>query len=146
MRASETAEVIFNNCRVHKENILGKEGEGFIQSMKILDGGRISIGALGLGIAEGAMEASINYSKEREQFGKPISSFQGVSFKLADMATEIESSKLLLYKSADLLMKGESVNKLSAMANYKASETSVSVLDCCSKASALAIIWSYIFK
>ena len=127
MRASETAEVIFNNCRVHKENILGKEGEGFIQSMKILDGGRISIGALGLGIAEGAMEASINYSKEREQFGKPISSFQGVSFKLADMATEIESSKLLLYKSADLLMKGESVNKLSAMAKYKASETAVSV-------------------
>ncbi len=127
MRASETAEVIFNNCRVHKDNILGKEGEGFIQSMKILDGGRISIGALGLGIAEGAMEASINYSKEREQFGKPISSFQGVSFKLADMATEIESSKLLLYKSADLLMKGESVNKLSAMAKYKASETAVSV-------------------
>ena len=127
MRASETAEVIFNNCRIHKDNILGKEGEGFIQSMKILDGGRISIGALGLGIAEGAMEASINYSKEREQFGKPISSFQGVSFKLADMATEIESSKLLLYKSADLLMKGESVNKLSAMAKYKASETAVSV-------------------
>ncbi len=127
MRASETAEVIFDNCRVHQDNILGKEGEGFIQSMKILDGGRISIGALGLGIAEGAMEASIDYSKEREQFGKPISKFQGVSFKLADMATEIEASKLLLYKAADLLMKGERVNKLSAMAKYKASETAVAV-------------------
>ena len=127
MRASETAEVIFDNCRVHKDNILGKEGEGFIQSMKILDGGRISIGALGLGIAEGAMEASINYSKEREQFGKPISSFQGVSFKLSDMATEIEASKLLLFKAADYLMKGKKVNKLSAMAKYKASETAVAV-------------------
>jgi alkylation response protein AidB-like acyl-CoA dehydrogenase len=127
MRASETAEVIFDNCRVHQDNILGKEGEGFIQSMKILDGGRISIGALGLGIAEGAMEASIDYSKEREQFGKPISKFQGISFKLADMATEIEASKLLLYKAADLLMKGERVNKLSAMAKYKASETAVAV-------------------
>ncbi len=127
MRASETAEVIFDNCRVHKDNIIGKEGEGFIQSMKILDGGRISIGALGLGIAEGAMEASINYSKEREQFGKPISSFQGVSFKLSDMATEIEASKLLLFKAADYLMKGKKVNKLSAMAKYKASETAVAV-------------------
>jgi alkylation response protein AidB-like acyl-CoA dehydrogenase len=127
MRASETAEVIFNNCRVHKDNIIGKEGEGFIQSMKILDGGRISIGALGLGIAEGALEASVTYSKEREQFGKPISAFQGISFKLADMATEIEASKLLLYKAADLLMKGERVNKLSAMAKYKASETAVAV-------------------
>ena len=127
MRASETAEVIFDNCRVHKDNILGKEGEGFIQSMKVLDGGRISIGALGLGIAEGAMEASINYSKEREQFGKPISSFQGVSFKLSDMATEIEASKLLLFKAADYLMKGKKVNKLSAMAKYKASETAVAV-------------------
>jgi alkylation response protein AidB-like acyl-CoA dehydrogenase len=127
MRASETAEVIFDNCRVHKDNILGEEGEGFIQAMKILDGGRISIGSLGLGIAEGALKAAINYSKEREQFGKPISSFQGISFKLADMATEVEAAKLLLYQAADKLMKGENVNKLSAMAKYKASEVGVMV-------------------
>ena len=125
MRASETAEVIFDNCRVHKDNILGNIGEGFIQSMKILDGGGISIGALGLGIAEGALEASINYANEREQFGRPISSFQGISFKLADMATEIEASKLLLYQAADKIMKGLPVNKLSAMAKYKASEVGV---------------------
>jgi alkylation response protein AidB-like acyl-CoA dehydrogenase len=125
MRASETAEVIFDNCRVHKDNIIGKVGEGFIQAMKVLDGGRISIGALGLGIAEGALEASINYSKEREQFGKPISSFQAISFKLADMATEIQGAKLLLYQAADMLMKGKQVNKISAMAKYKASEVGV---------------------
>ena len=127
MRASETTEVIFDNCRVHKDNILGKVGEGFIQSMKVLDGGRISIGALGLGIGEGALEAAINYSKEREQFGRPISSFQGISFKLADMATEIEASKLLLFQAADKIMKGLPVNKLSAMAKYKASEVGVMV-------------------
>jgi len=127
MRASETAEVIFDNCRVHKDNILGEVGEGFIQAMKILDGGRISIGSLGLGIGEGALEAAINYSKERQQFGKSIATFQGISFKLADMATEIEAAKLLLYQAADKLMKGEKVNKLSAMAKYKASEVGVSV-------------------
>ncbi len=127
MRASETAEVIFENCRVHKDNMLGAEGEGFIQAMKILDGGRISIGALALGIAEGALSAALNYSKEREQFGKSISSFQGVSFKLADMATEAEAAKLLLYQAADKLMKGDNVNKLSAMAKYKASEVGVMV-------------------
>ena len=98
MRASETAEVIFDNCRVHKDNIIGNIGEGFIQSMKILDGGRISIGAMALGMAEGALEASISYSKEREQFGKPISRFQGISFKLAEMATEIEASKNVAIK------------------------------------------------
>lgn len=127
MRASETAEVIFDNCRVHKDNMLGAEGEGFIQAMKVLDGGRISIGTLGLGIAEGALSAALNYSKEREQFGKPISQFQGISFKLADMATEVEAAKLLLYQAADKLMKGENVNKLSAMAKYKASEVGVMV-------------------
>ena len=95
--------------------------------MKVLDGGRISIGALGLGIAEGALEASIKYSKEREQFGKAISSYQAISFKLADMSTEIEASKLLLYQAADKLMKGEHVAKLSAMAKYKASEVGVMV-------------------
>ncbi len=127
MRASETAEVIFDNCRVHKNNILGKIGEGFIQSMKILDGGRISIGALSIGMAEGAMNASITYAKEREQFGKSISKFQGVSFKLADMATELEASKLLLYKAADVLMNGGDANKYSAMAKYKSSEVAVAI-------------------
>lgn len=127
MRASETAEVIFTDCRVPKENVLGEVGEGFVQAMKVLDGGRISIGALGLGIGEGALEAAINYSKEREQFGKSISSFQGISFKLADMATEIEAAKLLLYQAADMLMKGKPVMKESAMAKYFASEVGVKV-------------------
>ena len=127
MRASETAEVIFDNCRVHKSNVLGKIGEGFIQSMKILDGGRISIGALSIGMAEGAMNASISYAKEREQFGKPIAMFQGISFKLADMATELEASKLLLYKAADVLMNGGDANKYSAMAKYKSSEVAVAI-------------------
>tara|TARA_B100001287_G_scaffold92963_1_gene77950 strand:- start:18 stop:1163 length:1146 start_codon:yes stop_codon:yes gene_type:complete len=128
MRASETAEVIFDNCRVHKDNIIGNIGEGFIQSMKILDGGRISIGAMALGIAEGALEASISYSKEREQFGKPISRFQGISFKLAEMATEIEASKMLLFKAASkILSNSKDANYYSAIAKFKASEVAVSV-------------------
>ena len=127
MRASETAEVIFNNCRVHEENIIGKIGEGFIQSMKILDGGRISIGAMALGMAEGAMNAAISYSKEREQFGKTISKFQGISFKLADMATEIEASRLLLFKAASQILNAKKSNYFSAIAKYKASEVAVSV-------------------
>lgn len=127
MRSSETAELIFEDCRVHKNQILGEIGEGFIQSMKILDGGRISIAALSLGIAEGALEASIQYSKEREQFNKPISSFQGISFKLADMATQVEASKLLIYQAADMKNKGQNITKESAMAKLYASEVSVSV-------------------
>ena len=127
MRASETAEMIFQDCIIDDSNRLGEVGEGFKQSMKILDGGRISIGALALGMAEGAMNASISYSKEREQFGKPIAKFQGVSFKLADMATEIEASKLLLYKAAYELMNGGDANKFSAMAKYKSSEVAVAV-------------------
>ena len=127
MRASETAEVIFENCRLHKENIIGKIGEGFIHSMKILDGGRISIGAMALGMAEGAMNAAINYSKEREQFGKSISKFQGVSFKLADMATEIEASRLLLYQAAHHIKNLKKSNYYSSIAKYKASEVAVSV-------------------
>ena len=127
MRASETAEVIFDNCRVHEENIIGKIGEGFIQSMKILDGGRISIGAMALGMAEGAMNAAINYSKEREQFGKKISKFQGISFKLADMATEIEASRLLLFKAASQILNNKKSSYFSAIAKYKASEVAVSV-------------------
>jgi len=125
MRASETAELIFDNCRVSKDNLLGKEGDGFIQALKVLDGGRISIGALSLGIAKGAYEAALKYSKEREQFGKPISSFQGVSFKLADMATEIEASELLLHKAAFLKNNHKPMTKLGAMAKMYASEVCV---------------------
>src|SRR5690554_5545375 len=102
MRASETTELIFDNCRVPKENLLEIEGEGFKQAMKVLDGGRISIAALSLGIAKGAFDAAVQYSKERHQFGKPISSFQGISFKLADMATEIEAAELLIRQAAHL--------------------------------------------
>lgn len=127
MRASETAELIFNNCRIPDCQRLGKIGDGFIQSMKVLDGGRISIGALSLGIAKGAYEASLKYSKERIQFGKPISSFQGISFKLADMATEIEASELLLHKAAFLKNEGRKMTKISAMAKMYASEVCVKV-------------------
>jgi len=127
MRASETAELIFDNCRVHKNNLLGEEGDGFIQALKVLDGGRISIGALSLGIAKGAYEASLKYSKERVQFGKPISSFQGVSFKLADMATEIEASELLLHKAASLKNNGKKVTTLGAMAKMYSSEACVKI-------------------
>ncbi len=125
MRASETAEMIFEDCKVHEHQILGKVGEGFIQSMKILDGGRISIAALSLGIAEGALEASIRYAKERQQFNKPISSFQGISFKLADMATRLEAAKLLTFKAADLKNRGETVTLAGAQAKYFASEIAV---------------------
>lgn len=127
MRASETAELIFDNCRVHKSQILGEEGEGFIQSMKILDGGRISIAALSVGIAKGAYEAAVKYAQERHQFGKPIASFQGISFKLADMATQIEAAELLTRQAGDLKDAGEKSTKLSAMAKLYASETAVSV-------------------
>ncbi len=127
MRASETAEMIFNNCRIHKDQMLGEEGDGFIQAMKILDGGRISIASLALGIAKGAYEASVKYSKERHQFGKPISSFQGISFKLADMATKIEAAELLTRKAGEMKDKGEKVTKMSAMAKYYASEIAVQI-------------------
>lgn len=127
MRASETAEMIFEDCKVHESQVLGNVGEGFIQSMKVLDGGRISIAALSLGIAEGAFEASVQYSKERHQFNQPISRFQGISFKLADMATQIEASKLLIFKAADLKNRGEKVTLAGAQAKYYASEVAVSV-------------------
>jgi alkylation response protein AidB-like acyl-CoA dehydrogenase len=127
MRASETAELIFDNCRVHKSQILGKIGEGFQQAMKILDGGRISIGALSMGIAKGAFEASVKYAKEREQFGQPIANFQAIAFKLADMQTEIEASEMLLYQSADLKNNKKKMTKESAMAKYYASEVAVRV-------------------
>ena len=127
MRASETAELIFDNCRIPDTNRLGEVGQGFIQAMKILDGGRISIGALALGIAKGAYEASLKYSKERHQFGKAISEFQGISFKLADMATEIEASELLLHKAAFLKEQHRPVTTLGAMAKMYASEMCVRV-------------------
>lgn len=127
MRASETAEMIFDNCRIHQSQMLGVEGEGFIQSMKILDGGRISIASLALGIAKGAYEASVKYSKERHQFGQPISNFQGISFKLADMATKIEAAELLTRQAGALKDAGEKCTKQAAMAKYYASEVSVQV-------------------
>ena len=127
MRASETAEMIFEDCRIHESQVLGKVGEGFIQSMKVLDGGRISIAALSLGIAQGALEAAIQYSKERHQFNKPISSFQGISFKLADMATQVEAASLLTFKAADLKNKGQKVTLAGAQAKLYASEVAVSV-------------------
>ena len=127
MRASETAEIIFEDCRVHKSQIIGNIGEGFKQAMKVLDGGRISIAALALGIAKGAYDAALKYSKEREQFGKPIAEFQAISFKIADMATKIEASELLIFQAADLKNKGLKCTKQSAFAKYYASETSVQV-------------------
>ncbi len=127
MRASETTELIFTDCRVHKSQIIGKVGDGFVQALKVLDGGRISIAALSLGIAQGAFDAALRYSKERHQFNQPISSFQGISFKLADMATKIEAAKWLIYRSADLKNRGESVNRESAMAKLYASEVAVEV-------------------
>jgi alkylation response protein AidB-like acyl-CoA dehydrogenase len=125
MRASETTEMIFDNCRVPKENLLGVEGDGFKQAMKVLDGGRISIAALSLGIAKGAYLAALAYAQERQQFGVPISSFQAISFKLADMATEIEAAELLIRQAADLKNRHQSVTKQSAMAKYYASEVAV---------------------
>jgi alkylation response protein AidB-like acyl-CoA dehydrogenase len=127
MRASETAEVIFDNCKVPKDALLGLEGEGFIQAMKVLDGGRISIAALSLGIAKGAYLASLNYSKERSQFGKTISTFQAIAFKLADMHTDIQASELLIHRACELIINNKKVTKESAMAKYYASETCVRV-------------------
>lgn len=125
MRCSETAELVFEDCRVHKDNMLGSLGEGFKQAMKVLDGGRISIAALSLGIARGAYLASVKYAKERQQFGKPISEFQAIAFKLADMATEIEASELLTRQAADLKIRGKKMTLQSAMAKYYASEVAV---------------------
>ncbi len=127
MRASETAEIVFDNCKIPDENRLGAVGDGFIQSMKILDGGRISIAALSLGVAKGAFNASLKYSKERKQFGKSISSFQGISFKLAEMATEIEAAVLLTEKASELKNQGKKVTQQGAMAKLFASEVCVKV-------------------
>lgn len=127
MRASETAEMIFENCVIPDANRLGEIGAGFQQSMKVLDGGRISIASLSLGIAKGAYEAALQYSQERHQFDKPIASFQGIAFKLADMATEIEAANLLTLEACDLKNRGENMTKVAAMAKYYASEVAVKV-------------------
>jgi alkylation response protein AidB-like acyl-CoA dehydrogenase len=127
MRASETAEMIFDNCRIPDANRMGEVGDGFRQALKILDGGRISIAALSLGIAKGAFEAALKYSQERYQFDQPIANFQGISFKLADMATEIAAAELLIMKAADLKNRGEKVTEAGAMAKYYASEVAVRV-------------------
>jgi alkylation response protein AidB-like acyl-CoA dehydrogenase len=127
MRASETAEMVFDNCRISDAQRMGEVGDGFRQAMKVLDGGRISIAALALGIAKGAYEASLKYSKERQQFDQPISNFQAIAFKLADMATKIEVSEMLIYQAADMKNRGVPMSKESAMAKYYASEVSVQV-------------------
>jgi len=127
MRASETAEMVFDNCRVSEANILGKPGDGFKQAMKILDGGRISIAALSLGIAKGAYDASVQYSKERHQFNHTISSFQGIAFKLADMSTEIMAAELLTLQAADMKNRHVPMTKEAAIAKYYASEVAVKV-------------------
>ncbi len=127
MRASETAEMIFNDCRIPDSARMGNIGDGFRQAMYVLDGGRISIASLGLGIAKGAYEASVQYAKERHQFGKPIAEFQAISFKLADMATEIMAAELLINHACELKMRGVNVTKESAMAKYYSSEIAVKV-------------------
>jgi len=129
MRASETTEIIFDNCRIPNENLLGNVGDGFIQALKVLEGGRISIASISIGMAKGAYEAAKTYSKERYQFGKPISHFQAIAFKLADMATKIEASELLTFQAADAKNKKRPVNKLSAIAKLYASDSSVWIAD-----------------
>ena len=127
MRASETAELILNDCKISNSNILGNVGDGFVQAMKVLDGGRLSIAALGLGIAKGAYQVALKYSKEREQFGKPISHFQAIAFKLADMATQIEASELLIYDAVNRKNKNEKMTQQGAMAKYFSSEVAVNI-------------------
>ena len=140
MRASETAEMIFDNCRIHKNQMLGEEGQGFVQAMKVLDGGRISIAALSLGIAKGAYEAAINYAKQREQFGRPIAHFQAISFKLADMATKIQAAELLTRRAGYLKDQGLPVTTESAMAKLYASEICVEIAN-----DAVQIFGGYVY-
>jgi alkylation response protein AidB-like acyl-CoA dehydrogenase len=129
MRASETASVVFEDCYVPDENLLGREGEGFLQAMQVLDGGRISIAALSVGIAQGAYEAAMRYAKERQQFGRPIAEFQAIQFKLADMATQIECARLLTLQAASTKDAGKQVTRMSAMAKLYASEAAVRVAE-----------------
>jgi alkylation response protein AidB-like acyl-CoA dehydrogenase len=125
MRCCDTSALAFDNCRVPKENLLGEEGGGFVQALVVLDGGRISIASLALGIAQGALDASVKYSKERKQFGKPIGEFQAIQWKLADMATQIEAARLLTYRAGYLKNNGKDVTLESSMAKYFASEVAV---------------------
>jgi len=127
LRASDTSELIFEDCEIPAENLLGKEGEGFIDAMRVLDGGRISIAALALGIARGALDASVKYVKERRQFGKAIAEFQGIQWKLADMATELDAARLLTQRAAVLKDAGERVTRESGMAKLYASEVAVRI-------------------
>jgi alkylation response protein AidB-like acyl-CoA dehydrogenase len=125
MRASDTSEVIFQDCRLPAENLVGREGEGFVDSLKVLDGGRISIAALAVGLAQGAFECSLRYAKERKQFGQPIASFQAIQWKLANMKTEIEAARLLTLESADRADRGQPHTKESSMAKLYAAEAAV---------------------
>jgi alkylation response protein AidB-like acyl-CoA dehydrogenase len=129
MRASDTAALVFDDCFVPESNLIGQEGQGFIQAMKVLDGGRISIAALAVGIAQGAYEAALRYAKERQQFGRPIAEYQAIQFKLADMATQIEAARLLTYQAAEMKNKGKNTTKESSMAKLYASEISVRVAE-----------------
>ena len=129
LRASETSSVVFEDCFVEDENLLGEEGQGFVNAMQILDGGRISIAALAVGIAQGAYESALRYSQERQQFGKPIAEFQAIQFKLADMATQIDAARLLMYRAAWLKDQGKRTTKESSMAKLFASEMSVKVCE-----------------
>ena len=131
LRASDTSTVIFDNCRIPESNLLGKEGNGFRDCLKILSGGRIGIAALALGMAQGAYEAALNYSREREQFGRPISDFQAIQFKLADMATEIDAARLLTYRAAWMKDSGANLTAESSMAKLYASEVAVRVANEC---------------
>jgi len=131
LRASDTSTVVFEDCRIPKENLLGKPGDGFVDSMQVLDGGRISIAALGIGMAQGAYEAALNYSKQRKQFGKAISEFQAIQFKLADMATEIDAARLLIYRAAWMKDKGMKTTRESSMAKLYAGEVAVRVANEC---------------
>src|SRR6201995_3218412 len=129
LRASDTSELIFENCEIPAENLLGKEGEGFIDSLRILDGGRISIAALSLGIARGAFDAALKYTKQRKQFGKAIAEFQGIQWKLADMATQLEAARVLTLRAATMKDAGEKTTTESAMAKLFASEAAVRICD-----------------
>ena len=129
LRASDTSEVIMENCRIPADQLIGKRGEGFIDAMKVLDGGRISIAALALGMSRGAYEAAAKYATEREQFGQPIASFQAIQFMLADMATKIDAAAMLIYRAAWMKDNGQNVTKESAMAKLFASEIGVEVAD-----------------
>jgi alkylation response protein AidB-like acyl-CoA dehydrogenase len=129
LRASETASVVFEDCFVPQDQMLGEEGQGFVNAMQILDGGRISIAALAVGIAQGAYESAVRYAKERQQFGKPIAEFQAIQFKLADMATQIDASRLLMYRAAWMKDAGKKTTKESSMAKLYASEVSVKVCE-----------------